>query len=104
MKQLIAAQQGFYDRAGRAPPRAFQTVLEKKPERFHPTKQRDRKSQRRVFEEIAAQWLYYVDDAHQCPEAHLEVFAANGAHLGTADIDKGDLRPEIRVNGRVIRL
>jgi hypothetical protein len=100
----ISQQRGYYDRNSTAAPKDFQTVLEKQPARFVRTPHRERRASRRIFQEQESGRRYYVDDAHFGMTAHLEVFSAEGVHLGIADIDNGDLDADGRVEGRVLRL
>jgi len=104
VRRWIAAQRGYYDANSRSAPKDFQTVLQKDPERFRPTGKLERRFSRQVFVEIATGRLHYVDEAHPGSYAHLEVFTANGEHLGTADINTGQLDTNKRVNGRNLKL
>lgn len=104
VKELIAQRRGHYDRASHSPPKDFQTVLEKDPSRFERTVHVERRASRRVFQEFQTRRFYYVDDAHWGHAAHLEIFSDDGVHLGTADIDTGDLNEAGRVEGRRLRL
>ena len=100
----IVSQRGYYNLDSRSAPRDFQTVLMKDSSRFRATGKVERRFCRQVFEEMATGRFYYVDDAHPGNSAHLEVFSAQGDHLGTADINRGDLNTEGRVVGRILRL
>jgi hypothetical protein len=102
--EWIVSERGHYDPSSQSAPRDFQTVLLKAPNRFRVTAKRDRGFSRRVFEEIATGRLYYVDEGHVGHSAHLEVFSANGEHLGKADINTGELDPGGQVNGRKLKL
>ncbi len=99
----LASERGNYDRSSASTPRDFQTVLQKNQARFRPTNMIERRFSRRVFEEIATGRLFYVDDAHPGASAHLEVFSSNREHLGTADIDTGNVNEAGRVAGRTLR-
>ena len=102
-KEFIAQQRGHYDTTSDSAPRDFQTVLEKDPSRFRRTGQLERRSSRRVFQEIQTGRFYYVDDAHPGHSAHLEVFSDDRVHIGIADIDTGALDESGRVEGRRLR-
>ncbi len=104
IKEYIAQQRGYYDFASAVSPKDFQTVLAKTPSRFRRTGQVERKGSRQVYEEIESGRLYYVDDAHPGPSAHLEVFSATGEHLGVADVVTGTLDVSGRADGRRLRL
>ena len=104
VKQWIAEQRGYYDPSSSSAPRDFQTILEKSPERFSPTGKVERRCSRKIFEETETGRLYYVDDAHPGHSAHLEVFSPNHEHLGTADINTGEINVYKRVNGRRLKL
>jgi hypothetical protein len=101
--QWIASDRGYYDPRSNTAPHDFQTLLVKAPNRFRRTNRRERRFGRLIFEESFSSRLYYVDDGHAGPSAHLEVFSALGEHLGTADINSGDLNPERKVSGRTLR-
>ena len=102
--EWIVAERGYYDRNSQSAPRDFQTVLVKDTGRFRTTSRVERRSSRRIFEEIATGRLYYVDEAHPGHSTHLEVFSASREHLGIADIDDGELDAAGRVEGRVLKL
>ena len=104
VKQWIAAQRGYYDRGSNFAPKDFQTILQKAPAQFQATGRLERRFSRRIFREIATGRLYYVDEGHPGLSAHLEVFGPNFEHLGTADIDTGELNVVNRVDGRVLKL
>jgi hypothetical protein len=104
VRRWIAAQRGYYDRTSHSAPKDFQTVLLKATERFRTTAKFERRFSRRVFEEVTTCRLYYVDEGHVGHSAHLEVFSPQHEHLGTADIDTGDLNAAERVHGRTLRL
>lgn len=104
IKELIAQRRGHYERTSHSAPKDFQTVLEKDPSRFRRTGQVERRSSRRIFQEIQTHHFYYVDDGHWGHAAHLEVFSDDGVHLGVADIDEGVLDDAGRVEGRRLRL
>ena len=104
-KTWIAQGREMYDpESALSSPRDFQTILEKSPERFRRTGKVERRSSRRIFEETATGHLLYVDDAHLGYEAHLEVFSADGIHLGVASVDTGALDATRIVAGRRLRL
>jgi hypothetical protein len=99
----MAADRGRYDPASNTAPHDFQTVLVNAPGRFRRTNRRERRFGRLIFEDISTDRRYYVDHGHAGPSAHLEVFSPLGEHLGTAEINSGDLDPERKVNGRLLR-
>jgi hypothetical protein len=102
--QWIVLERGHYNLDSQSAPRDFQTVLIKDPARFRATGRVERRFSRRVFGEIATGRLYYVDEGHVGNSAHLEVFSANGEHLGTAEINTGELDVTAQVNGRSLKL
>jgi hypothetical protein len=93
VRKWIIDERGVYDPSSTVAPLDFQTVLVRDPTRFQRTNRmwhvagRDR----RIYMEIATANLLYVDEGHWGPSAHLEVFNANGDHLGEADIASGVL-------------
>src|SRR5713101_1401402 len=102
--QWIICERWYYNPNSQSAPRDFQTVLIKELGRFRATGKVERRFSRRVFEEIATNRLYYVDGGHPGHSAHLEVFSANGEHLGIADINGGELDVTARVEGRLLKL
>jgi len=104
LRHWLATERGYYDINSGSAPKDFQTILLKASNRFRTTGKAERRFSRQVFEEIATGSLYYVDDGHPGPSAHLEVFSARGDHIGTADIGTGDLSPSERVPGRKLKL
>jgi hypothetical protein len=104
IKEYIGQQRGYYDPASSVAPKDFQTVLGKNPSRFRRTGKVERRGSRQIYEEIDSGQLYYVDDAHHGPSAHLEVFSATGEHLGVADVVLGTMDASGRVDGRRLRL
>jgi hypothetical protein len=104
VRQWISAERGNYDPNSQSAPRDFQTILTREPTRFRATGKVERRYSRRVFEEAGTGRLYYVDEGHTGHSAHLEVFSAQGEHLGEAEIDTGDLNERLRVAGRRLKL
>ena len=104
LRQWIAEQRGYYDPGSPTAPRDFQTILGKSPNRFRATGKVERLFSRRIFEEIYTGRLFYVDEGHPGYSAHLEVFSSRGEHLGTADINTGELNESKKVPGRELRL
>jgi hypothetical protein len=100
----IVSERGYYDVNSQSAPLDFQTVLVKEPGRFQGTGRRERRFERRIFEENDTGRLYYVDHGHPGHSAHLEVFSPNREHLGTADIDTGVVDFTTRENGRILKL
>jgi hypothetical protein len=90
-----------YDLAATRSPRDWETALNLDPDRFERLSRFERRGRRRVFREMQTGRLFYVDNLHIGPAAHLEVFDANGIHLGTADL-QGALRPDTAIEGRTI--
>ena len=103
VRHWIVSRRGNYNPNSQAAPHDFQTVLVKDSGRFRQTNRVERRFARRIFEEISTSRLYYVDDGHAGASAHLEVFSPNCLHLGTADIDSGELNTKGRVEGRTLR-
>lgn len=106
VRQWIAQQRGHYDPTSNSAPRDFQTILEKDPARFERTgrHQRVANKERRIYRELKTGRQFYVDEGHPGHSAHLEVFDADGNHLGEADITSGALDPSKLVKGRKITL
>jgi hypothetical protein len=104
VRQWIASERGHYDPNSRSAPRDFQTVLVKEQGRFRATGRVERRFSRQVFEEEGTGRLFYVDDGHAGHSAHLEVFSAQGEHMGKAEIDTGQLDGRSRVEGRRLKL
>ncbi|MEK6288032.1 MAG: hypothetical protein AABO57_20115 [Acidobacteriota bacterium] len=104
VRRWVTEQRGYYDPASAVAPKDFQTILLKLPDRFRATSKIERRGFRRVFEEMETCRLYYVDEGHPGGSAHIEVFSAHGEHLGTADINTGELDGSARVNGRTLKL
>lgn len=106
VRTWIARQRGYFDPALNLAPRDSQTILEKDPVRFHRTGrvQYVGGKYRRVYEEANTRRQFYVDEGHPGHSAHLEVFDADGSHLGEADITTGTLDPSKREPGRAITL
>jgi hypothetical protein len=98
--KLLAQQRGYYDPTSTEPPKDFETILVKAPERFVSTGKRHGQSDRKIYRELATGYLYYVDNLHYGASAHLEVFTAAGEHLGTANIETGELDASKRRSGR----
>jgi hypothetical protein len=103
VKQWIGEQKGYYDPRSSAAPRDFQTILGTSP-RFRATGKVERRFSRRVFEEIGTGRLFYVDEGHPGHSAHLEVFSPTYEHLGTADINTGEIDVSQRKDGRILKL
>jgi hypothetical protein len=93
VREWIAQQRGFFDSSANEVPRDYQTILEKDTNRFRRTGRRQwvLGKSRRIYEEILTGHQYYVDHGHSGHSAHLEVFDANGQHVGPADINTGAL-------------
>jgi hypothetical protein len=104
IRKWLASQHGYYDPTSTAAPRDFQTVLRKDDWRFRDTGRFERRFRRTIFEETNTGRLYYVDEGHPGNSAHLEVFSANGEHLGISDIGTGTLNIAGRVEGRRLKL
>ena len=105
VKRWLIQERGVYDRdTAREPPRDSQTVLEKQPDRFRFSGLIERHSGRKVFTEIESGRLYCVDGGHHGHSAHLEVYSAEKDHLGTADIDTGELDPARRKENRRLKV
>jgi hypothetical protein len=83
------------------PPRDYETILGRTPERFVRVGRVERNGRRTVYRELATDRFFYVDNLHFGPAAHLEVFGSDESHLGTADLN-GVLDTSTRVNGRRI--
>jgi len=101
-REYLAQRRGYYDWASRTAPKDFQTILEKDVVRFARTARVERRG-RRIFQEVQTGRFYYVDDAHFGPVAHMEVFSADGEHLGVANINTGIVDESRRVEGRRLR-
>jgi hypothetical protein len=105
VKQWLAREKGTYNRdTARDPPKDFQTVLEKQPERFRFSGLIERHSDRKVFVEIDTRRQYCVDGSHYGHAAHLEVYSSEDEHLGIADIDTGTLDPSGRKPNRRLKV
>jgi hypothetical protein len=90
-----------YDQALQRPPRDSETALMQQMDRFMRVGRIERSGRRQVFRELATGRLFYVDNLHHGPAAHLEVFDPNELHLGTANLH-GDLVHDTRIAGRRI--
>jgi hypothetical protein len=106
VRDWIAAQHGYYDPASTVAPKDFQTILEKDTERFRRTHKfwNVAGKDRRIYLEVTSNNRFYVDEGHPGPFAHLEVFDADGQHLGVADINTGVIDTSGKVNGRRIQI
>lgn len=91
-----------YDVEAPRSPRDWETALVDSI-RFEQTGRFELLGRRRVFRERDTGRMFYVDDAHSGPAAHLEVFDENGDHLGVADL-QGSLKQGSQVAGRKFRL
>ncbi|MGK7931861.1 MAG: hypothetical protein AB4041_10570 [Microcystaceae cyanobacterium] len=85
LENWIKAKILLYDSNSNYPPRDDQTILVK-PTRFTKTRQTPYQG-RSIYLEIDTQRYWYVDNFHYGLAAHLEVFDAQGNHLGEADIE-----------------
>lgn len=85
----LAHQRGHYDRTSASAPKDFQTVLVKDAARFRRTHRVEPGFSRRIYEDVQTGQLLYVDEGHPGHSAHLEVFDADGNHVGEADIVMG---------------
>lgn len=83
------------------PPRDRETILGRERQRFVRVLRIERNGRRAVYREIETGYLFYVDNFHYGPAAHLEVFDSSESHLGTADLE-GKLDVTARVPGRKI--
>ena len=89
-----------YDTSSTIPPKPEQTVLADVT-RF--TKTSHRVQGQAVFLEKETGQYWYIDNLHFGEAAEIEVFDANGKHLGTADLE-GNLDESKRKIGRTINL
>jgi hypothetical protein len=84
LENWIKTKLSVYDVNSNDPPRDKQTILSDTT-RFRKTSQQyDGNS---IYQEINTRRYWYVDNFHQGLAAHLEVFDAQGNHLGEADIE-----------------
>ena len=106
VRQWIARQPGVYDPASSVAPKDFQTILEKDTDRFERTHRfwNVAGKDRRIYKEKATGQQFYVDEGHPGPSAHLEVFDADGRHVGEADIYTGAVDTSKCVAGRGIEV
>lgn len=106
VRQWIADRTGVYDPASVSAPKDFQTILEKDSTRFERTNSfwNVAGKDRRIFKEKATGQRFYVDEGHPGPSAHLEVFDADGKHVGEADINTGVVDTSKCVSGRGIKV
>lgn len=88
-----------YELTLKRPPLESETVLEQAPERFVRVGKVERNGRRPVYRELVTNHLYYVDGLHFGAAAHLEVFNADEAHIGIADL-QGNVDASKRVQGR----
>lgn len=104
LRKWITEQRGYYDPNSQTAPRDFQTILEKAPDRFRWAGLIERRTSRRVFQEIETGRLFHVDDGHPGHSAHLEVFTSRKEHVGVADINTGEVDTSEKVEGRTLKL
>jgi hypothetical protein len=104
VRRWIANQHGYYDPASTVAPKDFQTILEKDSDRFDRTHRywNVAGKDRRIYKEKGTGRQFYVDEGHPGASAHLEVFNADGKHIGEANINTGVVDTSKCVEGRGI--
>jgi hypothetical protein len=73
-----------YDFLSRYPPKDQQTIL-RDTQRFQKTQ--NLYDGRSVYREIQSDWYWYVDNFHYGQASHIEVFNAQGNHIGESDLE-----------------
>lgn len=86
----------YYAEESVEPPRDCQTILLKEPDRFRRTNKTERNGKRQVFLDTKSGFYFYVDNLHGGLSAHLEAFDSNEKHLGEADINSAEIKPETK--------
>lgn len=103
IRSWLAKLAPSYSPSATVPPTDKETILVKDINRFKKSSRHERNG-RRIYLETASGRQFYVDNLHFGRSAHLEVFDAEGNHLGTADISGGGIDPSKAENGRKLLL